>query len=123
MRDKGVENFLSDPNQFWCSRLSHLSLFTDTQYHLQRGSDTILSRGGGGVPQRQVSMPVGTSRCMHWFEYSGGNCLHCLSHWGKICLVGESGIIFPLRTRAGSAPWRPSHANTGMLHTQSFSCT
>ena len=36
--------------------------------------------GGRGVAvKRLVSVPVGTSGCTHWFEFSEMNCLHCLS--------------------------------------------
>ena len=38
---------------------------------------------------------------------------------GEIILC-ESGIIVPLLTSAASAPWRPSHAGAGMLHTKFF---
>ena len=35
-------------------------------------------------------------------------------------LLGESGTVVPLLTSAASAPWCPSHASAGMLHTKSF---
>ena len=41
-----------------------------------------------------VSVPVGTSGCVHWFELLGVNCLHCLSR-------------VPLRTSTGPSMFTP----------------
>ena len=73
--------------------------------------------GGGGVAGKAASVPVGTSGCTHRFEFSGINCLCCLSqvpsHGGNAFLVRESGTVVPLLTSAASAPRRPSLAGAG----------
>ena len=43
------------------------------------------------------------------------------SHWGKLFSLSESGTFVLLITSAASAPWCPSHASAGMLHTKSQS--
>ena len=40
-----------------------------------------------------------------------------LTAGGKVFLLCESGTVVLLLTSAASAPWCPSHAGTGMLHT------
>ena len=37
---------------------------------------------------------------------------------GEVVFPGESRTVVPLPTTAVSAPWRPSHAGAGMLHTK-----
>ena len=54
-------------------------------------------------------MPIGTSRCAHWFAFEGVNCLHCLSpemyfwsvgvHQSSLC---SQVLVLPLG--AGGAP-------------------
>ena len=63
--------------------------------------------GGGGGDKGSVSVPVGTSGCTHWFEFSGGSCLHCVSQvtGGTIFFLGEWGnCLLPLGAPPMPAP-------------------
>ena len=53
----------------------------------------------------------------------GGQLLGYLTVRGKLFSLCESGTVVPLLRNAASAPWRPSHTGTSMLHTKSSQAT
>ena len=69
-------------------------------------------REGGGCHKGYVHMPVGISACMHWFGFSGGNCLRCSSIDGEE-KRGKAGKSGEKRGKAGKS--QPLHSRQHRL--------
>ena len=75
---------------------------------------------GGAIKAEGVSRVIlpGVCTCSH-FEEGILRVAHPNSR-GALFLVEQSGTLGPLLKSAASAPWRPSYAGAGRLHTKSF---
>ena len=106
-----------------CSRRATRRIQTNTQTkpNLQGnlGECRASARPREGGHKGRVSVPVGTSGCTRWFEFSSAFLIP--SHWGGLFVVGACGTVVPMLTGAAAAPRRPPRRRP-MLPVPSFPC-